>query len=53
MPMPDFTFHKCEIEDVSFNHFHDSIFASCDDDGYTAFWDMRGSTKPIFSMQNH
>lgn len=52
-PMSDFSFHKVEIEDVSFNHFHDSIFASCDDDGYTAFWDMRSSNKPTFTKQTH
>jgi histone-binding protein RBBP4 len=52
-PVCDFIFHKREIEDVSFNHFHDSIFASCDDGGFTAFWDLRSSNKPIHTAQNH
>jgi hypothetical protein len=30
-PLCDFVFHEREIEDVSFNHFHESIFTSCDD----------------------
>ena len=52
-PMSNFIFHQSEIEDVSYSHYHDSIFASCDDGGYTAFWDIRSSHKPIFSMKRH
>lgn len=30
---------------MSYNKFHDCIFISCDDEGQTAFWDVRSPTK--------
>ena len=53
-PLLNLNYHKCEIEDVSYNKYHDCILCSCDDQGYTAFWDTRDCCKsPIHRMQCH
>ena len=54
-PLSNFnSFHKKEVEDISYNKFHDSIFASCDDAGLTAFWDIRNHAKtPSHQLQCH
>lgn len=50
-PLCYFNYHEKEIEDVNHNRFHDSIFASCDDDGQTVLWDIRNSAQPVFHMK--
>ena len=53
-PLINFNFHKCEVEDVSYNKFHDCVLASCDDDGWTVFWDTRACSKaPVHKMRAH
>lgn len=54
MPLMNFNFHRKEIEDVSYNKFHESIFMSCDDEGITAIWDTRNCARtPIFHYNAH
>lgn len=50
-PLTYFNFHNSEIEEVSYNHFHDCVFASCDDDGNTVLWDTRNPQEPVFTMR--
>lgn len=53
-PLINLNYHKCEIEDVSYNKFHDCILASCDDNGFSAFWDTRDCAKtPFHKIQCH
>ena len=50
----NFNFHECEIEDLSYNKFHESIFMSCDDSGVSAFWDSRNCARtPFFNRKCH
>lgn len=46
-PLCYFNFHSKQIQDVSHNKFHDSIFASCDDQGQVAIWDTRNAIQPV------
>ena len=46
-PICHFNYHEKEIEDVSHHRFHDSLFASCDDGGKTALWDIRHPSFPL------
>lgn len=50
-PLAYFNFHNREIEDLSYNQFHDCVFASCDDEGQTVLWDTRNAMEPIFHMK--
>ena len=54
MPLINYNFHQREVEDVSYNKFHSSIFISCDDEGVNAFWDTRSCAKvPVHHMKCH
>ncbi len=33
---------------MTFSPFHDSIFASCDDEGQSVLWDTRTHSEPIY-----
>jgi histone-binding protein RBBP4 len=49
-PLAVFTGHTDVVEDVTWHHHHENLFASCGDDHKTFIWDTRASDK---SKANH
>ncbi|KAF0990690.1 hypothetical protein HZS_5186 [Henneguya salminicola] len=54
-PLQIFTGHTAVVEDVSWNYFNGSLFASCGDDKRVILWDIRTSNKssPVNSFVAH
>ncbi|KAK6618734.1 hypothetical protein RUM43_013125 [Polyplax serrata] len=45
--------HTQSVRDLDFNPNRQYYLATCGDDGFTKFWDIRNTTEPIISRSDH